>query len=94
MPIESSNSVIRVERSFLNPNTPGDTPGANLGQEPMLLIHVGSPKERASEHQLPMDRQTLALEWDDVERVGIVDQCKRALGRQGVHDGGKMLCLA
>ena len=63
----------------------------NLSQEPMVLIHVGSPKERASEHQLPMDRQTLALEWDDVERVGIVDQGKRALRRQGVHDGGKML---
>lgn len=50
-----------------------------LIQEMMLLDHVGCFKKGASEHQLPMKRDTFSLELQCIERGRIVDQPELSL---------------
>ncbi|CAE6954804.1 conserved protein of unknown function [Ectopseudomonas oleovorans] len=52
-------------------------------QQAVLLDHVLGLVQRAGEHQLPVQRQALALEFHHVQRLhGVVDQRQAALGLQ------------
>ena len=54
----------------------------DLVEKSMLQDHIRRLINRAGEHQFPVDRDTLALQPDDVEHVRIVDQSKLALRRK------------
>lgn len=55
-------------------------------QDSALLAHVRRLVDGAGEHQLVMDRHSLALEGHDLEGFGIIDEGEAALGRDQFGD--------
>ena len=78
--------ILRVDAAELlakrHANDAGVDERSSLGEQPMLRDHIGGAEQRTGEHQLPVQRDTFALELIDVERLGIVDEPKLALWRK------------
>lgn len=53
--------------------------GGNALQQFVLADHVRGLEYGAGEHQLPVQRQALALQGQRVEPLGVVDECQAAL---------------
>ena len=62
----------------------------DLVEERALGSDVGGGEHRAGEHELPVQRQALALEEPDIEALRIVDQGEAALRGDELDDRGEV----
>ncbi len=68
------------------PETSGINEFGNLVQKPSLLGHVRGLIKGARKHQLPVQRNRLALEANSIEAFRIIDQAEAALRRNQLND--------